>query len=503
MKIKLSIRAVILKVLLFIFILGILWMYSYNENENMNYQLNKVAFLYDGAEIVGVNSNENAENLINVEKQATDELIGNEENGDVSTNVVATPSLVTFKVSDEKQKDSINYAKENTYLLEEGYTVTIDDKYKYYITDIDTLDWVAHKILLAYFPDETYVDYYDATGEFKTYQIGDKTFTDIAIDNKITITEGAQPGSEVIDSNEELLYDLFHKNQNKSYEIIDDDTSIASIKKEHSLSDTTFKIDNPNLKDNSVTYDGQQIITTELDPILNIVQTYETIETEEVEFETVQEVDDNMLEGQFEVTTEGEDGEKEITFETKTINGEEISSEQVSESVTKKPVERIVKMGKGTVTNSVTVEEGGVDTGSLDVSASGFIWPSASKSVTCEYMGYSGHTGIDIQNYYGAPEYAAKDGIVVTSGWSDYGYGYHVVIDHGNGIKTLYGHQKQQPPVQVGQYVQQGQIIGYEGATGKVTGEHLHFEVQINGTAVNPRPYITSEPAYNLGSVCG
>ncbi len=117
-------------------------------------------------------------------------------------------------------------------------------------------------------------------------------------------------------------------------------------------------------------------------------------------------------------------------------------------------------------------------------------------------MGYSGHTGIDIQSYYGGPEYAAASGTVVTSGWSNIGYGYHVVIDHGGGVKTLYAHQSQQPPVSVGQYVEQGQVIGFEGATGNVTGEHLHFEVQINGTAVNPRPYITSEPATSMGTVC-
>lgn len=502
MKNKLSIKATIFKVALFVFVCSLLWSYSYSENDNNDYELNKVAFLYDGADLVGVNTAGSADDLIDTQKQQAKKVIGTKNDSNVSTNVIPTPSLVSFDITEQEQEETIDYVKQNTRLLEDGYTLTIDNKYKYYFTDLKTIDWVGHQILLAYFPDKSYVDYYDSTGEFKAYTEGDKKFTGISLDNKITITEGSQPGSELIDTKEELIFDLFHKNQNKVYEIISDDTSIASIKKDNDLSDTTFKLDNPNLEDNSVTYNGQQIITNQLDPVLNVVQTYETVETEEVEFETVQEIDDSMLQGQFEITTEGEDGEKEITYENQLVNGQEVSSEKVGEVVTKKPVQRVVTMGEGTMVNSVTVESGGVDSSLLNVTSSGFIWPSASQSVTCEYMGYSGHTGIDIQNYYGAPEYAAKDGIVVTSGWSNYGYGYHVVIDHGNGVKTLYGHQNQQPPVQVGQYVQQGQVIGYEGSTGNVTGEHLHFEVQINGTAVNPRPYITSEPAYNMGSVC-
>ncbi len=499
---KISIKVMFFKVALFAFVCILLWTYSTNENDNKNYILNKVAFLYDGNNLIGVNTAENADQLVKTEKQQEKELLGNKSDSNLSTNVISTPSLVSFDVSDQEQTETIKYVTENTRLLEGGYTLTIDDKYKYYITDINTINWVGRKILLAYFPDKSYLDYYDATGTFKQYTVGDKTFTDIAIDNKITISEGSQTGSKLIESNEQLLFELFHHNQNKQYDIISDDTSIASIKKDNDMSDTTFKLANPNLSDNTVTYNGQQILTNQLDPIINVVQTYETVETEEVEFETVQKIDDKMLQGQFEITTEGENGEKEITYENQIVNGKEISSEIIDEEVTQKPVQRVVTMGEGTVTNNITVEQAGVDSSLLEVTSSGFIWPSASKSVTCEYMGYSGHTGIDIQNYYGAPEYAAKDGIVVTSGWSPYGYGYHVVIDHGNGVKTLYGHQNQQPPVQVGQFVKQGQLIGYEGATGNVTGEHLHFEVLINGTAVNPRPYITSEPAYNMGSVC-
>lgn len=499
---KISLRAFIFKVAILVAVMFLIFIYSANEADNNTYRLNKVSFLYEGNQMVGLNTDDYANQLVEVQDEAAKTVLKENKDAAVSTTVISTPSIVDFDISEETQQDTINFAKQNTKILEEGYTINIDNKYKYYVQDMDTINWVQRKILLAYMPDQSYLDYYETTGKFKPYTIGNKTYTNISIDNDIKVTEGYQPGSKFIDDKEQLLFDLFHKDQNKEIAYITEGSSIKSIQDDNKMSDITFKLDNPELTTNAITYNGQEIVTNELNPVLNVVQTYETTETEKVEFDTVQKIDDSMLKGQFEVTTEGQNGEKEITYENQVINGQLVSTEESTEKVIKKPVHRVVSMGEGTVTNSVTVSGSSGGLTDATVTSSGFIWPSASTSVTCEYGGYSGHTGIDIQDYYGAPEYAAKDGIVVTSGWSNYGYGYHVVIDHGNGVKTLYGHQNQQPPVEVGQYVEQGQVIGFEGATGNVTGEHLHFEVQINGTAVNPRPYITSEPAYNNGSVC-
>lgn len=500
---SISIKARLAKLLILICVLGLLFFYTKHETDNKNYSLQKASFLYEGDKLIGVNTDDKADDLVAAQELATDEVTKDKKGEDVTTNVITSPSLVEFDVPVDEQEQTIDYAKQNTQLLKGGYTLSIDDQYKFYAPDMESIKWTAKEIFLAYVPDKSYLEYYQSTGKFKPFTVDDKTFTGLDISNQVTITEGYQPGSKFVEDKEDLLYDLFHENQTKEYDSVDDNKSIPAIQKAYEMSDTEFKLNNPNLSSDTVSFNGQRVLTNELDPVIDVVQTYETTETEEVEFDTVQQIDENMLQGQFEVTTEGENGEKEITYQNQMVNGEVVSTEEVSEEVTQKPVHQVVTMGEGTVANSVTVDSslGGIE--SSEVTSSGFIWPSASKSVTCEYGGYAGHTGIDIQDYYGAPEYAAKAGVVVTSGWSNYGYGYHVVIDHGNGVKTLYAHQNQQPPVSVGQYVEQGQIVGFEGATGNVTGEHLHFEVQINGTAVNPRPYITSEPAYNNGSVCG
>jgi len=98
------------------------------------------------------------------------------------------------------------------------------------------------------------------------------------------------------------------------------------------------------------------------------------------------------------------------------------------------------------------------------------------------------HPGIDIANNVGTPVFATADGEVVGSGWSD-GYGNLVQIDHGNGIVTLYGHNSQ-IIVHVGQVVKKGQVISYMGSTGNSTGPHVHYEVRVNGTAVNPESFL-------------
>lgn len=123
---------------------------------------------------------------------------------------------------------------------------------------------------------------------------------------------------------------------------------------------------------------------------------------------------------------------------------------------------------------------------------SGFVWPSAARVIT-QYFTWK-HSGIDIAGgKFSTPNYAAKAGVVIKSqcGWNS-GYGCVVVIDHGGGIKTLYGHNSR-VLVTPGEHVEAGQTIGLMGNTGKVrgpTGVHLHFEVQVNGGRVNPFRYV-------------
>lgn len=98
---------------------------------------------------------------------------------------------------------------------------------------------------------------------------------------------------------------------------------------------------------------------------------------------------------------------------------------------------------------------------------------------------YAGHSGLDLSASTGTPIYAASSGNVLFSGFSRWGYGEAVVIEHGGTYSTLYGHMSARN-VSCGQFVSIGQLIGFVGSTGNSSGPHLHFEIQVNGNAVNP-----------------
>lgn len=122
------------------------------------------------------------------------------------------------------------------------------------------------------------------------------------------------------------------------------------------------------------------------------------------------------------------------------------------------------------------------DAGSV-VASGNFVWP-ASGSISQGYAWY--HQAIDIANRAAPPILAADSGKVVVAGWVDnYGYGNRVVIDHGNGTRTLYAHLSRIDVV-VGQSVNRGNQLGVMGSTGRSTGTHLHFEVIRNGVHLNP-----------------
>ena len=122
-------------------------------------------------------------------------------------------------------------------------------------------------------------------------------------------------------------------------------------------------------------------------------------------------------------------------------------------------------------------------------SAAGYVWP-VHGVLTSNYGWRWGrmHEGIDIAVSNGTPVVAAAAGTVIVAGWMG-GYGNLVVVDHGGGVSTAYGHNTS-VAVGVGQQVAQGQLIAYSGNTGHSTGPHVHFEVRINGAAVDPLGYI-------------
>ncbi len=139
------------------------------------------------------------------------------------------------------------------------------------------------------------------------------------------------------------------------------------------------------------------------------------------------------------------------------------------------------------------------DTSSREAILGGIIWPSNSTRYITSLFGWRVHpiwgtsrfhSGLDIAVPYGTNVLAAQEGdvILADSGWNG-GYGQCVIISHGHGVSTLYGHMSG-IAVSEGQHVSRGQTIGYCGSSGNSTGPHIHFEVRLDGSVVDPLPYL-------------
>ena len=153
-----------------------------------------------------------------------------------------------------------------------------------------------------------------------------------------------------------------------------------------------------------------------------------------------------------------------------------------------KPV-KTVAVGGGSSKSGAGMT-GMADASSKPVLGISLIQPiSGTITATFREKGYSSHTGVDIAGPIGTTVIAAAGGTVEEAGPSGTGYGILIKISNGNGVETLYGHLSK-VYVTPGQYVAQGESIGARGSTGNSTGPHLHFEIRVNGVAVNPQNYL-------------
>lgn len=201
-----------------------------------------------------------------------------------------------------------------------------------------------------------------------------------------------------------------------------------------------------------------------------------------VKYDTVTKKDSSKKAGYQSVITPGVNGSSQTVTKVTYLNGEVVGEPVVTDEVLEYPVNRVLLIGTKNVYVTSVIK---------NASASGFKWPLSVRGVISSDYGVRGsgfHSGVDIAVPEGTNIIAVKGGTVVEASFNK-SYGYYVLIDHGNGVKTRYAHNKFNT-VEAGQKVSAGQLIALSGNTGNSTGPHLHFEVIINGSRVDPGYYI-------------
>lgn len=278
---------------------------------------------------------------------------------------------------------------------------------------------------------------------------------------------------------EDEIRAMFSSSTEPRYYTIQENDYLSDISKKTGLSRSQLYALNPGLDDRKLV-PGQKLNITQPDVYLGIKIVKTVNYTEDIAFQTVKVEDSSMYKTQTKVKTAGVVGEKKIVAEVTYIDGSQVSKKILSETVTREPVTKEIYVGTKALPTSTSPLAG---TGL-------FIRPINGGYISCGYGGYRGHQGTDftMSGAYGKPAYASAAGTVIFAGRSG-GYGNLVKIRHENGYETWYAHLSA-INVSVGSSVYQGQQIGKIGATGNATGPHLHFELRINGNAVNCMRYL-------------
>lgn len=303
---------------------------------------------------------------------------------------------------------------------------------------------------------------------------------DIGFKNKVEYRYGTYLAESVMTENDAIAM-LTATNKTKTTYVAQKGDSAEVICQKFGMETEDFYNLNPNAAD--TIEKGTLLNVTENESYLPI-QYIRDLETRSyIDYATVEIETSSLNVGAREIIVKGERGEKRNTVEATYVDGIERSRTVISSEIIKEPV--VEQVGVGTY-QAKPLGSSMVLYGSGEMG-----WPVDGGYVSDTFISDRNHKGMDIAAPAGTNIYAAKDGMVESAGWNPGGYGYFVLINHGDGYETVYGHCSALFVTQ-GQMVTRGQLIAAVGSTGDSTGNHCHFEVRYFGICYDPAAFINT-----------
>lgn len=346
--------------------------------------------------------------------------------------------------------------------LVEACGVYIDDEFIGAVVDKDSIETQLETILNEYRKDENIIE------------------ADYAV--QPDLKQGVYRSEALVDESDMKDFLTGEKNVVSEYTAEEEDTC-EKIAEDFDMSIDEVKELNPEIEKIE---DGESIKIKETVSVLPVKYICEEQEEEIIELETY-EYNENS-----ELVSEGIRGKKLSTYEVTYVDGTEVSRKLKDSETVELPSAE--DYAEETGSDEISAD----DTESLytesvpetdDIFSGEFIWPVNGGYISDPFMSDRNHKGMDIAAPSGTDIYAADGGTVIEAGWNDGGYGNFVMIDHGNGYITLYGHASE-VFVSPGDTVSQGDLIAAVGTTGDSTGNHCHFEVRFDGGFLNPDDFI-------------
>lgn len=305
----------------------------------------------------------------------------------------------------------------------------------------------------------------------------------------IDYVEGLYPDrTATVWDSAELSRAISDKSEDDIYCTVQSGDSLAGIAERYGLTLGELIEMNPDYTYAHSLTEGTRLLVSPSESFLTVKVVKTEVENEVIPYETIEIQSDALYAGTQRTVVNGVNGTSQITNLVTYIDGKKVSSREVSRLTVVPPVDKRVQIGTKAFDSGYTYIQsfGGV-----------FVWPAVNCDNINSPYGYRWgkfHSALDIGSKVGTSlgklVVAAADGTVVISGVHS-SYGYYVKIDHGNGFQTLYAHCLEGSlMVNVGDRVKAGQAIARVGQSGYATGPHLHFEVRVNGTCVDPGPYL-------------
>lgn len=370
--------------------------------------------------------------------------------------------------SKEEVMELLNAAK-SKYDTEGKFTSVLTDSsdsrfsyISYEFVSVDTDEKIQPKVMASE-GEQT------ESSEVPETSVSEDGIVGINFSENIEIVETYVPETQINSLDEAIELVTKEKEENKIYEVAEGDT-LSGIASMFDLTLDELLAMNPDFSVEKYIQIGDRINVTVPEPELSVIveeqKTYEESYNMPVEYV----YNDSQYTTYSKVLNEGSEGYRQVVANIVYENGIESSREILSESVITQADAKVVEVG--TITPPTFIKP--ISGGTLS-SGFGARWGTI-------------HQGVDWACSTGTSIMASCGGKVIQAGWYG-GYGYCVTIQHSNGIQTRYGHMSK-VLVSVGDYVQQGEVIGRSGSTGNSTGPHVHFEIIVNGTKVNPLTYL-------------
>lgn len=370
-------------------------------------------------------------------------------------------------------KEQVKAAKQKYYLVKVN-------EFTFYLYGIDEVKALLEAALKPYDPDGLFeVNVIsDTSRELNVFTAEVTPKEELAegdglkaldFSEKVEISEAYVDADRVSKISEAIEAVTKETEKNQTYEVQPGDTLSVIANSRGYYVDEVLAL-NPGLTRDATLHLGDEIVISVPEPELSVLTTEQSTYEEDYDAETQYIENDSWYTTQQVVRQEAVPGHHEVTVLTTSRNGTETSREMVSENVITESVPEIIEKGTQTPPTYIKPITGGTLT-------STFKWRWGRM-----------HKGIDWAVPKGTAVRASCGGTVVSAGWSG-GYGNCITIRHPDGKQTRYGHLSK-ILVSAGQKVDQGQKIALSGNTGRSTGPHVHFEIIVNGSQVNPLKYL-------------